>query len=255
MENLRKRVSIDIVTSEEKAEKLVSAPSFVKFKIISRDVAVVQRLKKKLFLNRPLYSGFTILDLAKLFLYKFHYGFVREKFGSKAELLFTDTDSLCYQFHDVDVYRLMKDHDEYFDTSNFSTTHPIYSIKNKKVLGKMKDEMGGALISEFIGLRPKLYSLLTDEGEEKCVGKGITRSTLKRKIRHNTYKECLLRERRTHEDMTSIQSFNHQLHTVKRRKVALSPADDKRYICRDGIHTYAYGHIMCGLENVSELWE
>jgi len=253
MENLRKRVDITIATSKKKFLQLSAKPSFKQCRIINENVVLVQRLKRTLYLNRPLYVGLAILDLSKTFLYQFHYNFIKPMFKSKAELLFTDTDSLCYQIYTDDIYKTIREHSERFDTSNFPPSHPTYSTQNKKVLGMMKDEMGGVPIVEFVGLRPKLYSIKTSVGEEKCVGKGVTRATLKRKIRHTTYRDCLLKGERTIEDMESIQSFNHKIYSIKKRKVALSPADDKRYVCSNGIFTYAYGHTMCGIEECEEL--
>jgi len=250
MENLRKRVNVHIAVSKKKALKLTASPSFINFRAISKDVVIVQKIKEELLLNRPLYVGFTILDLSKYYVANFHYDFVKREFGSKAELLFTDTDSLCYQVHEIDVYKVMREKKELFDTSNFPSNHPTYSLTNKKKLGKMKDEMGGKLISEFIGLRPKMYSLLLGDGDEKCTGKGISQSTLKRKIKHDDYKRCVFSGQSTLEDMYSIQSFNHQIHSVKRRKLALSAGDDKRYILKDGIRTLAHGHLMCGFIDV-----
>ena len=104
--------------------------------------------------------GFAILDLSKVLMYQFHYEYMKPKYDCNAKLLFTDTDSLCYEIKTNDIYHDMLEDKELFDTSEYAQDHPLYSIGNKKVLGKMKDETHGIPIQEFIGLRPKMYSIL-----------------------------------------------------------------------------------------------
>ena len=85
-------------------------------------------------------------------MYDFHYNFIKTKY-SKAKLLFTDTDSLCYHIKTNDVYIDMYRNAEKFDTSDCPTEHFLHSDKNKKVLGKMKDETARVAIKEFTELR------------------------------------------------------------------------------------------------------
>ena len=117
-----------------------------------------------------------ILDLSKTLMYDFHYNYIKQKYGDKAKLLFTDTDSLMYEIQTEDFYKdISKDVKDRFDTSNYPTNHPsdIPSGFNKMVLSMFKDEVGGKIIDEFVGLRAKLYSFIMFEGEEakKCKGK------------------------------------------------------------------------------------
>lgn len=111
--------------------------------------------KTNIVLNRPIYAGFCILDLSKVYMYQFHYDTMKAEYGDNAQLLFTDTDSLCYEIGTFDWYRDMLENLDRFDTSNFNEKHPLYRSKNAKVLGKMKDECGGKPIESFVGLRPK----------------------------------------------------------------------------------------------------
>ena len=243
MENLRKRVKL--VNDKVKLSKLIASPSFDYFRIFSEDLAAVSLKKTKLYLNRPIFVGFSILDLSKVLMYEFHYEYMKPKYGCNAKLLFTDTDSLCYEIKTGDIYRDMLQNVELFDTSEYAQNHPLYSLVNKKVLGKMKDETHGIPIQEFVGLRPKMYSILYTENDklvEKKTAKGIKKSVTKRKIRHASYKECLFEKRQTVASMNQIRSERHEIYSIKLNKMGLSPYDDKRYILNDGMSTLAYGH-------------
>ncbi|XP_033761561.1 uncharacterized protein LOC117343328 [Pecten maximus] len=158
MENLRKRMDVNLVNSEKKAMKLSCKPTFEEFRIFSDDLVGVHMLKAKLFLNRPIYVGFSILDISKILMYDFHYNYIKQKFGSNARLLFTDTDSLAYTIQTDDFYQHMLEDSDLFDTSEFRNDNPLYSIKNKKVLGKMKDETHCDGIHAFVGFKSKMYA-------------------------------------------------------------------------------------------------
>ena len=97
MENLRKRINVKLVNNKTKLSKLIASPSFDYFHIVSENLAAVNMKKTKLYLNRPIYVGFSILDLSKALMYQFHYEYMKPKYGCNAKLLFTDTDSLCYE--------------------------------------------------------------------------------------------------------------------------------------------------------------
>ena len=245
MENLRKRVNVKLVNDKTKLSKLIASPSFDTFRIFSEDLAAVNMKKTKLYLNRPIYVGFSILDLSKVLMYQFHYEYMKPKYVCNAKLLFTDTDSLCYEIKTGDIYQDMLQDIDLFDTSEYGQNHPLYSLANKKVLGKMKDETHGVPIQEFIGLRPKMYSILYTENDklvEKKTAKGIKKSVTKRKLRHANYKDCLFEKRQTMANMNQIRSERHEIYSIKLNKIGLSPYDDKRYILNDGMSTLAYGH-------------
>jgi len=190
MENLRKRVTVHLITSPDKLRKRIASPAFDAFRIFSENLAAVNMKKTKLYLNRPIYVGFSILDLSKVLMYEFHYNYMVSKYGSNCKLLFTDTDSLCYDVKTEDIYRDMEKDVDLFDTSEYDNSHFLYSTDNKKVLGKMKDETHGVPIVEFVGLRPKMYSLKYEENGksiEKKTAKGIAKNVTKRSIRHAHY--------------------------------------------------------------------
>jgi hypothetical protein len=132
MENLRKRVNVKLINDKTKLTKLTARPSFDSFRIFSEDLAAVNLKKTKLYLNRPIYVGFTILDLSKVLMYQFHYEYMKQKYGDNAKLLFTNTDSLCYEMKTRDIYQDMLEDTELFDTSEYIQDHPLYSIKTRK---------------------------------------------------------------------------------------------------------------------------
>ena len=153
----------------------------------------------------------------------------------------TDTDSLIYHIETKDVYAdVLADLDAY-NTSDYPSSHPAFSTRNKKVLGKMKDEYSGRPIAEFVGLRPKMYSILEADGQEKKKAKGISKRTTSRMM-HSSYREALFGETSSTASMQRITSKNQRVYTVCLEKIGLSPYDDKRYVLEDKVGTLAYGH-------------
>ena len=107
--------------------------------------------------SKPIYVGFTVLQLSKWMMYDFHYNFMKKNFD--AELLFTDTDSLTYEIKSENVYEEFLKWKDLFDFSNYSKDSKFFDETNKKVIGKMKDEYDGVIIDQFFGLKSKMYSI------------------------------------------------------------------------------------------------
>ena len=150
--------------------------------------------KTKLVYDKPIYLGMSILDLSKTLMYDFYYSYIKNKYGDKAKLLFTETDSLAYEIKTEDFYAdIAGDVVKRFDTSDFPKDHPsgIKTGVNKNVIGMFKDEAAGKQIAEFVGLRAKLYSYKMFEGEENEKCKGVKKNVVKNTITHNDYKDCL----------------------------------------------------------------
>jgi hypothetical protein len=103
-ENLKKRKDVKIVTTEVKLKKLVDKPHFIGFKKFNENCGAVHMKKLTLLIDKPSYVGFCVLELSKLLMYQFHYDTIKSMYGPKAELLFTDTDSLMYEIETEDVY-------------------------------------------------------------------------------------------------------------------------------------------------------
>ena len=161
MENLRNRVDVTIVRDWEtdKIRKLVSSPSFDRFTIFGNEMAGIHMHKPKLVLNKPVYTGMTILENTKILMYGFFYNYLKAKYGQKCELIYTDINSLILNIQTEDVYKDMKEDSLMYDTSNYPKDHPLYDVRNKKVFGRMKDECGGDVIEEVVAVRPKMYSV------------------------------------------------------------------------------------------------
>ena len=160
MVNVRQRQDIRLVTDPTEGLKLASRPTFQSFKIVNENLSVVKLMKTHIIMNKPTYIGMCVLDLSKLLMYDFHYNIIKKRYGSKAKLLFTDTDSLAYSIETPNVYADMQLDIDLYDTSDYPRDHALYSKRNAKVVGKFKDELNGVAALEFIGLRPKMYSLL-----------------------------------------------------------------------------------------------
>ena len=143
IENLRNRTKVELVHTEERFTKLMSKPSVDSIQRFNKDLVAVKMLQTKLKLNRPIYAGMVILDLAKRLMYNFYYNTLKAKYGYRVNLLFTDMDSLCISVNTDDVYEDMKELQNELDCSDYPTDHPLHSVKNKKALGKFKDEMSG----------------------------------------------------------------------------------------------------------------
>ena len=95
--NLRKRQNISLINDATKLNDCVKKPDFISSKIFNENLVAVHSIKQKLYMNQPIYVGFSILDLSKYHMYNFHYGFVKNRYGSDSKLLFTDTDSFGYE--------------------------------------------------------------------------------------------------------------------------------------------------------------
>ena len=178
--------------------------------------------KTSLTFNKPVYLGMCILDLSKTIMYEFHYNYIKPKYGNKARLLFTDTDSLMYEIQTEDFYKdISGDVKDRFDTSDYPPNHPsgIFAGCNKKVVGMFKDEVAGGCIEEFVGLRAKLYSYKMYEGKETKKCKGVKKSVVKKSIAHEDYKTCLFTGKLQMRKMNVIRSYNHEVFTEEVNKV------------------------------------
>ena len=251
MENLRKRINVHLVkgvNEKNKLRKLIAKPSFNAFKMFNENLVAVHMYKDTLKLNRPIYVGMSILDLSKHLMYDFYYNQLKQQY-SCCNLLYTDTDSFILHVETDDVYKDIKDNQSQYDTSNYNNKHFLFSNENKKVLGKFKDELGGVPISEYIGLRPKMYSVITKE-EEIRKAKGIKKNVVKNQITHENYLDCLFEGKTFKHQMNMLRSYNHQIYGINVNKTSLSPLDTKRWISDDGINTFAFGHFKIDYFNV-----
>ena len=237
MENVRKRKNIVLINKESQQRFQTSKPGFKRFTIFSDDLVVIELTKPKIVLDKPIYAGASILDLSKLLMFGFYYKVLKMEYPG-IKLVFKDTDSFLLNIPTNDLYQDLAKLQQHFDFSNYLKNHPLYSIKNKAVLGKFKDETAGEVIEEFVGLRSKCYSIklantskATAAGVKKAVSKNLT---------HEIYKETLEKQRDYFISQKTLRSYDHNIFTVQQEKVGLTCYDDKRYLLDDA--TLAYGH-------------
>ena len=220
-------------------------PNFKSGTLLGENLMGCEMGKIKVVMNKPVYLGQAILDLSKIIMYEFHYDYMLPKYGDSIKLCYMDTDSYVYDIKTADFYRdITEDVEVRFDTSAYTSNRPSSKMlpigRNKKVIGLMKDELGGGIMKEFIALRAKMYCYRDEETElKKC--KGIKKSIIKRKIRFRDYKRCLFEGVNIYKSQLLFRSDKHEIKTLEVNKLALNSQDDKR-IWIDLIDSYAIGH-------------
>ena len=236
MENVRTHRNIKFVLTDKKINKLVSEPNYHTMNYISKDLSIIEINKTRVKMNKPIYLGLSILDVSKILMYEFWYDYIKPKYGNDVKLCYMDTDSFVMNIKTEDFYKdIANDVEKRFDTSNYEVDRPLPTGKNKKVVGLMKDELGEKIIKEFVSLRPKTYSYLTDDGKEDKKAKGTKKCVIKRMIKFDDYKKCLLNGEVILKSQQRFISKKHDVYTENITKIALSNNGDK-------ITSYPYGY-------------
>ena len=236
MENPRNRIDMRLTVNDDKKKKLIKNPRFKATKDFNDVLSAFLMVKYCVNLDKPSYIGAAILDLAKLVMY-LRWDEIKEQY-STAQQLYTDTDSFVVLIETKDVYEEMNL--DNYDTSNYPEDHPCYSLKNKKVPGLLKDEMGGKVISGFAVTRSKSYAIQVGDTTIKRL-KGVKKSAI-RDLGYDNYKNCILNA--TPGPKAEINIIGSDLHLIRYKKFVkktLSAFDDKHYYY-DSITSYAYGH-------------
>ena len=240
---IRKHRDITLVTTDKKRSKLVSEPNYHTINLISKDLSITEMKKTKVKMNKPICLGLSILEISKTLMYEFWYDYMKPKYNSNVKLCYMDTDSFIMNIKTNDFYKdIASDVENRFDTSNYEANRPLSTGKNKKVIGLMKDELGGKIITEFVTLRPKTYSFLTDDGKEDKKAKGTKKWVIKKMIKFNDYKKCLLNGEIILKSQQRFISNKHDVYTKDVNKIALSNDDDKRIVLPVKINSYPYGY-------------
>jgi hypothetical protein len=240
MENVRNRINFKLINTEKQA---LNVKNMKRFTIFNDDLVGLHLNKNEVKLCKPIYLGQNILDDSKLTMYDFHYNFMLKKVKREnIDLLFTDTDSLCYHIRKQDIFEIIKENNTLFDLSNYPKDHELYDDTNNKALGKFKNE-SPTQISEFIGLRAKLYTFSVD-GEKKSHNKckGVKSCVAKNEITIDDYRNTLYSRNSKSVMQNGIRSYQHEIYTEKVRKIALSCNDDKVHILDNNIYTVNHGH-------------
>ena len=246
MENIRKHRNIKLVTTEEKYLCTVMHLNFESGVLFGENLMGCEMRKIKVVMNKPVYLGQVILDLSKIVMYEFHYNYMVPKYGlEKLKLCYMDTDSLLYYIKTEDFYEdITNDVEARFDTSGYNKTdfRPLPIGLNKKFIGLMKNELGGKIMTEFVALRPKLYSYKKLDGWEDKKCKGIKKCVVKKTLTFEDYNACLFNDSAEYRSQLMFRLAKHEVHTIEVNKVTLNRDDDKRISRKDGISTFARGH-------------
>ena len=257
IQNDKNHRDIKLVTTANQRNKLASEPNLVSTKYISKDLLIMEIRKTEVKMNKPIYLGQTMLDLSKTLMYKFWYDFIKPKYGDKARLCYMDTDTFVMLIKTDQFYKdISADVDRWFDTSNYdkNDNRPLEIGKNKKLLGKFKDELGGKIMTKFCALRAKTYSFLideyTDDDYEKNnilnkKAKGTKKCVIRREILFDNYVDSLFKNEVLRRSQQKFRSDHHKVYTEEVNKIALSSNDNnndnKRIQTFDKVTTYPYG--------------
>ena len=228
MENIRKHREIKLVATDKKRSKLFSEPNYLTINLISEDLSITEMKKTTVKMNKPIYLGLSILGISKTLMYEFYelYDYMKPNYDNNVKLCYMDTDSFIMDIKTNDFYKdIANDVENRFDTSNYEVNRPL-----PKVIGLIKDELGGKIIAEFVTLRPKTYSDLTDDGKEDKKAEGTKKCVIKKMIKFNDYKKCLLNDEVILKSQQRFISKKHDVYTENINKIALNNNDDKRII-------------------------
>ena len=240
MENVRNHIDFELVNNAERLAKIHNEPVFKHSHIINDSLVGVEKMRTTTKLNKPIYLGFSILELSKLHMYKFYYDVLKTRYGDKVRLAYTDTDSYVLYIETDDVYKDFRELGDVFDFSDYPTDHENFDKKNKKKLGFFKDEVNSKIITEFIGLKPKMYTIKLDDKLYKKA-KGVPTHKVKKHITFEQYHNTLMENSKNYIKFNTIRSFNHQIYSITCNKLGLSSFDNKRYWL-DYKNSVPYGH-------------
>ena len=249
MENVRKHRDIRLVTTYKRRNQLVTEPNYHKTKYFSENLLTTEMKKTKVKMNKPIYLRLSILEISKILMYEFWYDYMKPKYDDNVKLYFMDTDSFIIYIKTEDFYKDDADDvEKRFDTSDYKGDRPLSTGKNKKLIGLMKDELNGRIMTEFVALTPKTYAYQkydynNDDDDNKLKkAKGTKKCVIKRELKFNDYKDCLLNDKVVLKSQQRLKSEGHDVYTENVNKIALSNNDDKRLLTFDKITTNPYGY-------------
>ena len=247
MENVRNRRDIKLVVTEGRRKKLVSEPNYDSCKQFCESLMAIEMRKTDVLMDKPIAVGKAILDISKTFMYEFWYDYVKPKYQDRVNLCYMDTDSFILQIQTNDFFEDINDDViKWFDTSNYdkNDNRPLEIAKNKKVIGKLTDELGGKVLPQFVALRAKTYAYIQvneDKLEKHKRAKGTKKCAIKKHLNFDLYKKALFNNETIKCTQQRFKNDYHNISTQTIHKTALGNNDDKRIQRFDGIHTYPYG--------------
>ena len=227
MENLDKRRNINLYTSKEinKIQKIISKPTFQGEKKFSDHLIAIETGNYEKLYNKPIYIGFSILELSKLQMYKFYYETLVPHFKDRISAHAQDTDSMFLLIKSPDVYKEIE-------------THLKHLINSSGELFTYKDECGGDVMTKFIIIRAKQYAYETIKNKTVKKLKGIQKSVVKDIIIFRNYEDCIDDvEPIQFETVHSLRASKHVMYLSEQKKQSFFNFDDKRAILSDSITT------------------
>ena len=257
MENVRNCRDIKLIATEQRRKKLTSKPNYDSCKQFNYDLMAIEMKTTEVLMNKPIAVGQAILDISKTLMYEFWYDYLKPKYQDNIKLCYMDTDSFIIQIETDDFFKDISNVvDKWFDTSKYdkNDNRPLEIGKNKKIIGKFKDELNGKIITEFIALRAKTYAytqLNEDKIEEHKKAKGTKKFVIKKHLNFELYKRALFNNETIRCAKQRIKSDHHKIYTQSVHKTALNNKDDRRIQSFDGITIYPIG-MDNDLINVSE---
>ncbi|CAH1101722.1 unnamed protein product [Psylliodes chrysocephalus] len=223
------------------ANNLIARPNFKSCSIFSEHFVAIHMGRTKICYNKPLYVGFTVLELSKVRMYDFYYGTLKRQLGDNISLLYTDTDSFVLKVKSINFYEFMKGNIEHFDTSNYKSDNKFNLPVSKPILGNFKDEYPNQAISIFLGTGAKAYYIRSDEKESKTA-KGVKKSVIQNSLNMVDYQKIVEGGGKIFRKMNTFRSQLHDIYTEMKNKVALSYNDEKRFIIPNTAKTLPWGH-------------
>ena len=247
IQNNRNYIQVKLHSKVSSLKQAISSPTFKNFIIIGDNLVQTNHSLSQITHDKPIYAGFTILELSKHFMFDFYYNILVKDLKCKLDLGMSDTDSFLFKVDNSEVFR--QHVHEHMDYSNYSEDDPRFSVKNKAKLGFFKDELAGKYIcTEFVGLKSKCYAMKLKDSSSKTlldkkVCKGLGRVAIKNRLKFKHYKMCLFKGIPRRFDFHSIVSKKHKITTTRLNKRAISHFDAKRWIHHCGIHSDPYGSV------------
>ncbi|XP_077263128.1 uncharacterized protein LOC143897994 [Temnothorax americanus] len=195
MENLRDHADVRLVTRWDGrygAEALIAKPNFHSRSVFSENLVAIELRRLEVKFNKPIYVGMSTLEISKTRLYEYYYDYMLPLYCDRCRIAYTDTDSLIYSLECEDAYERMKRDVHRFDTSDYAENNAQGMPRvNKKVPGLMKDENNGAIMTEFVGLRAKMYTYRVLGRDDTKKIKGVKRNVVAKRITFEDYVACL----------------------------------------------------------------
>lgn len=229
MENIRNRLEIKLCDSSKQALKYIRKPTFDHITIFGSNLVAVHMRKSKIVFNKPISVGFCVLELSKYHMFDSFYNTLQKMF-KKVSLLYMDCDSFVLHIKDANIFPIMKCNEHFFDFCDYPEDHVLHSNRNKKVIGKFKDECNGNIMTKRISLKSKMYAHRLYNCKAECKrAKGLKKCIVRNDLNFDKYDDALMNSASTSHSYLHFESKNHQLYTVRSSKKGLSAFDSKRF--------------------------